>query len=410
MKFTKTKILILAISILLFLIFGIQFYLEYKNELLIKNATINIKFKEDLNVPFNTSIKLSDLILELNGKITDDFYIDTTKLGKKKVSFEYLNEEKLIIPYSFFINIVDITPPIIWLGSSYTVYTDFKGDLNKDIMCADDSDNSPNCIIEGEYDTTKAGTYKLNYIATDKSGNVKNWPFTLYVKERKKSSGNNSVKNVNFEDAIKNYKNKNTKLGIDVSFWQGDIDFEKVKNAGVEFAMIRVGSKKGSGGEYFVDSKFVQNITGFNDVDIPVGVYFYSYAKNKKEAKEDALWVVEQIKNYKVDLPVVFDWEDWSNYNNYNLSLFNLTENAKTFLKTVEKHGYTAMHYSSKSYLDGIWYETGYPVWLAHYTKKTDYLKEHIMWQFSCTGKVDGIDGDVDLNVMYTNESSDINE
>ena len=217
------------------------------------------------------------------------------------------------------------------------------------------------------------------------------------------SSGSSSGKGQNFSDLVKKYKTDNTKIGIDVSHWQGDIDFEKVKNAGVEFVFIRVGSQRGIDGEYYIDNKFKQNINGFNKVGIPVGIYFYSYANSKLAAKKEAKWVVEQLKPYKIDLPVVFDWESWSFFQEFNKSFYSLTEIANTYLNEVEKVGYKGMLYSSKYYLENVWFKTKYPVWLAHYTEKTNYQGEYSYWQLCSNGRVDGIFGDVDINVMYIN-------
>ena len=401
MKFKKEILITFFLLLISVLIFPkIKNFMEKQK---IKNATIIVELKDDLTIPFNEECKISDFIEKINGKIVNDYEIDTTLLGVQKIDFYYINDENVKIPYFFEITVVDITAPIVWLGSSYTITTNFVGNLEEKIMCADDADDNPTCIIEGEYDTKKVGSYKLNYIATDASGNEKNWPFTLYVKKASSTASSTVQTRTNFEDAIKNYKNENTKLGIDVSSWQGDIDFEKVKNAGVEFAILRVGSKKGSGGEYFLDSKFIRNIEGFNEVGIPVGIYCYSYAKTKEEAKEEALWVINQIKDYDVDLPIAYDWENWSSYNKYHLSLFNLTNNAKIFLDTITKYGYQGMLYSSKNYLESIWYDTGYQTWLAHYTKQTDYKGEYTFWQFCNNGKIDGINGNVDFDIMYIN-------
>ena len=136
------------------------------------------------------------------------------------------------------------------------------------------------------------------------------------------------------------HKNENTQIGIDISKWKGDVDFNALKEAGVEFVIIRVGTSSGIDGENLVDSKFEQNIKGANETGIPVGVYFYSYANSEDRAISDALWVVEQIKDYKVDLPIAFDWENWSFYNEFNLSFFGLSNMADSFVKTVRDAGY----------------------------------------------------------------------
>ena len=165
--------------------------------------------------------------------------------------------------------------------------------------------------------------------------------------------------------------------------------------------MIRVGYTNGIDGEYILDTKFIQNIEAANKYDIDAGVYFYSYANSIESAKKDAKWVLKQIKDYNIKLPIAFDWEEWNNFNDYNLSFFGLTNMAEVFLDTIEKSGYNGMLYSSKSYLENIWLPTDHDIWLAHYTDNTDYNGEYKMWQLCNNGKIDGINGDVDIDIMY---------
>ena len=208
-------------------------------------------------------------------------------------------------------------------------------------------------------------------------------------------------KTINFEDIVAMYKTDKTKIGIDVSSWQGDIDFEKIKKAGVEFIIIRVGGTRGTNGKYFLDSKFKRNIRLANKYDIDVGIYFYSYANSIESAKKDARWVLKQIKGYNVTLPIAFDWEEWAYFNEYDLSFFGLTSMANSFLKTIEDKGYKGMLYSSKSYLEAIWLPLDYDIWLAHYTSKTNYEGKYKFWQLCDNGKIDGINGEVDIDIMY---------
>ena len=98
---------------------------------------------------------------------------------------------------------------------------------------------------------------------------------------------------------------------------------------------------------------------------------------------------------------MVFDWENWSFYQEFNLSFYSISEIAKTYLNEMEKAGYEGMLYSSKYYLENVWFKQKYPVWLAHYTTKTNYQGEYKVWQMCSNGRVDGIYGDVDINIMY---------
>lgn len=383
------------------------YYKAKKQEELIKNATIIVELNENLSIPFMSEAKVTDFITNINGTIIDDYTIDTSEVGEKTVNFEYVNEENITIPYSYTISVEDKTPPVIWLGSTYNVTTNYEGSLLEDIVCADDYDDNPTCEIIGTYDTTQVGSYQLKFKATDSSGNITEKSFKLSVTKPSSGGGGSSTQNPSstpFSEVVANYKNENTKIGIDVSSWQGDIDFDAVKNAGVEFVFIRVGSTKGIGGEYFEDRTFRQNIEGFNRVGIPVGIYFYSYANSEQSAIDDAKWVLEHIQDYKISLPVVYDWESWSFYNEFHQSFYSTTKNAKAFLNTIKASGYEGALYSSKNYLEKVWFDTGYDVWLAHYVQKTSYQGDYTYWQMCSDGKIDGIKGYVDINVMYTNK------
>lgn len=377
---------------------------EKQQELLVKEATVIVELKEDLTSPFLSTKKVSDYIENINGTIIDDYEIDTSNLGEKEINFEYINDEDIKVPYSYKIDIKDVTAPAIWLNDTYSITTDYAGSLLEDIVCADDYDDNPKCEIIGNYNTKKVGQYKLKFSATDFSGNNTTKDFILNVNNPSESRpSNNNRGSLSFSDIVSKHKNENTKIGIDVSSWQGDIDFEAVKAAGVEFVFIRVGSTRGINGEYFVDKKFTRNIEGFNNVDIPVGVYFYSYANSRESAINDANFVLEQIKNYKIDLPVAYDWESWSFYNEFHQSFYSTTLNAKAYLDTISAAGYKGALYSSKNYLERVWFDLEYETWLAHYTEQTSYKGEYSYWQLCSNGIVNGINGFVDVNIMYLN-------
>ncbi len=398
----KNKKTILIVSIILgVILLSIGGFLLYKY-IQVKNAVIKVELKDNLEADFADTLRVSSFIENINGKIVDDYYLDTDSLGKKKVDFQYINDDGIKLKYSYEINIVDKEAPLIWLGKSYNVVKGSEDNLLEKIMCGDNYDNDPICVIEGNYDLNKVGSYNLVFKATDSSKNVSEKKFTLNVNEPSNKGGSSGIKSVTeFSDVIKDYKNNNTQIGIDVSKWQGDIDFSKLKNAGVEFVIIRVGSSNGIDGENFVDSKFIQNIKNANSVGIPVGVYFYSYANSVDRAVSDAKWIIEQLKDYKVDLPIAFDWENWGSFNKYELSFFGLTNMAKKFMDTVKDAGYDAMLYSSKTYLENIWMSVDYPVWLAHYTKNTNYTGDYSYWQLCSNGRVEGINGDVDIDIRY---------
>ena len=380
--------------------FGTRKVLKYIEEERIRNAIIKVTLVDDLNIPYESDIKISDLITSINGTILDDKKINTTSLGKKEINFHFINEEDIKVPYSFEIEIIDNIKPIIWLSSSYTVNVGSKADLLDVIMCGDNLDDNPKKEIIGEYDLNTIGNYDLVYRATDASGNISEQNFTLKV--IKKQSSSSDVTKISFSTLYDKYKNDNTKIGLDVSKWQGDINFQKVKNAGVEFVFIKLGGTDGIGGDYYFDSKFERNIKGFTEVGIPVGLYFYSYADSPIKAKEDAKWVIEQIKDYDIDLPIAFDWENWSKFNRFKMSFKKLTDSAESFINTLNDAGYKGMLYSSKNYLEKIWLKNDFPTWLAHYTSETNYKGNYEFWQMTSSCVIDGITGNtVDVDIWY---------
>ncbi len=396
----KKKIIVLVVFIILLII--TYFLWQY---LRVKYAKIEVTLVDNLTLEFSEKKNVSSYIESINGKIVDDYIIDSTELGKKEVTFQFINEDKIKVKYSYTVEVVDTKEPLIWLGSSYRVPVGSDINLTDKILCGDNYDHRPNCYIEGDYDLNTVGIYPLVFKAVDSSGNEESVSFDLNVYQPSNQSSQNSKPTTytNFDDIIRKHKNDSTKIGIDVSSWQGTIDFEKIKNAGVEFIIVRVGGTKGTNGEYFLDKQFERNMKEAARYGIDVGVYFYSYADSIEGAKKDAEWVIDQIKNYKVTLPITFDWEEWAYFNDYNISFFGLTNMAEVFLSTVEKAGYKGMLYSSKLYLEKVWLETDYDIWLAHYTEQTNYEGNYKIWQLCDNGKIDGIEGTVDINVMYLN-------
>lgn len=399
----KHKLCIIVITLLCSIAI-IMFLIWLYHYLRIKNARIEVVLKNNLTAEFTEEKKVSDFIESINGNIIDDYVIDTTSLGKKEIKFQFKNDQNIIVPYEYEIEVIDTVQPVVWLSNVYQVTKGSNINLTDKILCGDNQDNKPKCTVEGNYDLNTVGDYPLLFKAEDKSGNITEKQFVLRVIEPSNTNAPRTTVEptyTDFNQAKNQYKTDKTQIGIDVSGWQGEIDFEKIKNAGVEFIMIRVGGTRGTNGEYFVDKYFKRNIEEANKYGIKAGIYFYSYANSKASAMKDAKWVIKQIKDYDIDLPIAFDWEEWAYFNDYNLSFFGLTSMAESFLDTIEDAGYEGMLYSSKSYLENIWLPTKYDIWLAHYTIQTNYQGKYKLWQLCENGKIDGIDGAVDINVMY---------
>lgn len=395
----KRKRLIISVGFVgvFLIVIGISFGIKsYK----IKHAKVDIVLKDNLELDvYDDTKRVSYFINSINGKIVDDYIINSKKVGRKQVKFTYINNDGIKVDSSFAINVVDRVAPIIWVSGSYSVAINSKRELKDMILCGDNYDKRPSCEILGDYDVGKVGKYPLKYKAVDQSGNTSEENFILNVYDPNDIE-EKKPKKIYFTDVVTSYRHENTKVGIDISKWQGDVDFSKLKEVGVDFVIIRVGTKNKEN-QYVLDEKFKRNISNLNKLNIPVGVYFYSYASSNKEAVEDAKWVLKQIKDYKVDLEVAFDWEDWSNFNSYKLSFHDLNEISKSFMKEIKKAGYSTMLYSSKNYLERIWDKQEDSTWLAHYTNKTNYRGKYKYWQLCENGNVNGIDNFVDIDIMY---------
>lgn len=362
----------------------------------------NITYIEDKNIEVYSNFLISDLVIDTNGILLNaNKIIDTTKLGnyKYKIEYEYLGKK---YTEEIDITIVDTTPPLVLGGTTKTVLINHNNDLCDLILYADNYDQKANCQIIGNYDLSKEGTYKITYNITDSSNNKETLTINLKVVSKKSSNSTATTKKIYFKDILAEHKNENTEIGIDVSKWQENIDFNEVKAAGATFVIMRIGVQKTIKGELEIDSYYYQNIKNAKAVGLKVGVYLYSKATSIDEAIEHANWVLEKLDGTDLDLPIVFDWESWSIWNSLNLSLHDINSIADTFLNVVESKGYKGMLYGSKYYLQHIWTNnSNYPVWLAHYTTKTDYNNDYYIWQLGDTGKIDGISGYVDINILY---------
>lgn len=186
--------------------------------------------------------------------------------------------------------------------------------------------------------------------------------------------------------------------GIDVSKHQGVIDWEKVKASGIEFAIIRCGY--GGNYENQDDPQFARNVTECKRLGIPFGVYLYSYANTVEKAKSEAEHCKRLIKGLTFDFPVFYDLEDKTTGACSNALILEI---AKTFVNAMQPvlTGIYANKYWRETKLTDKWYDT-VPFWLAHYASKTDYKGHYDIWQYSSTGKVDGISGNCDMNYCYT--------
>ncbi|MCR5522102.1 MAG: Ig-like domain-containing protein [Clostridia bacterium] len=208
---------------------------------------------------------------------------------------------------------------------------------------------------------------------------------------------------------------------IDVSVHNGDIDWNAVKADGISNVLIRAGYRGNTYGGLNPDDRFVSNINSAIAVGLNVGVYFYTQAVSVAEAVEEADYTLSLINGYNLRLPVVYDCEFASGSNGptgrfyeANLSKSTITEMCLAFCNRVKAAGYDGMVYANANMLKNNMYadqiSASYPIWLAHYTEKTDYPGEYLMWQFTSKGSVNGITGNVDRSFIYVKQGSVVPE
>lgn len=199
--------------------------------------------------------------------------------------------------------------------------------------------------------------------------------------------------------------NIETLTGIDVSYYQKNIDWNAVASDGIDFAFIRAGYRGYSQGSLNEDECFRQNISGSINAGISTGVYFFSQAISEEEAREEARYVLSLISGYNVTWPIVFDWEPVSDSSarTNNLDGATLTKCAIAFCEVIEDAGYTPMVYFNKS-VGYLKYDLrqiqNYEIWFAQYVTDPDYLYDYQIWQYG-SGSVKGISGACDLNIAF---------
>ena len=202
----------------------------------------------------------------------------------------------------------------------------------------------------------------------------------------------------------------NKKYGIDVSYHQGTIDWGKVKKAGIEFAIIRAGYANS------IDIKFTEYARRCTALDIPFGVYWFSYALNEEMARKEARTCLGVIAPWKISYPVCFDFEyaslDYAKKNDVNISGKQMVNIAKAFLQEIENAGYYAMNYTNPDFLARGYHELvdRYDTWLSRWTNSNTPGYQCGIWQYSSTGIIDGISTNVDLDVAFKDYPAIINK
>lgn len=202
------------------------------------------------------------------------------------------------------------------------------------------------------------------------------------------------------------FDDPNASLGIDVSAYQGDIDWQAVKESGIDFVMIRIGYRGATRGKLNEDSKFQQNYEGATNAGIQVGVYFFSQAVSVSEAEEEAGYVLQLLQGKQLSYPVVYDWEFTSVNGSRTASATGeqITSYASAFCKKISKAGYTAGVYFNRN-LGYSYYDLeeikDFDFWLAEYRNIPAFYYDFKIWQYSDNAQVQGIETPVDIDICF---------
>ena len=196
--------------------------------------------------------------------------------------------------------------------------------------------------------------------------------------------------------------------GVDVSHYQGEIDWKRVRDAGFTFAIIRIGGRGyGEDGRLYVDESAQVNYEGAKAAGLKVGAYFFSQAITEIEAREEARYALHLVRDWELDLPLVYDWEYISDEaRTGNMEESDKIRFTKAFCKVIEDGGVQPMVYvapwASVDYMLAV---EEYPVWLVLYSDQMTFKYHFDYWQYSCTGKVPGISGEVDINLYIPSDN-----
>lgn len=253
--------------------------------------------------------------------------------------------------------------------------------------------------VNGRYSYVYAGFVDLGRSGNSNSSGGNNKKPANSNNNNRRSSAANSRSSGKISS-----KKKRVLKGVDVSIYQGRINWKKVKKAGIDFAIIRQGGRLSKTGIMYTDALFHYNMKNARRNGIPVGAYFFSQAVTEKEAREEANKICNACKGYSVKYPIVIDTEYLRGARANSLSTAKRTKVIKAFCKQVKKKGKTPMIYGSTSWLNhrlNMSQLKDYKVWVAQYYYKCQYRGKYQCWQYTSSGRVNGISGRVDMNKWY---------
>ena len=276
----------------------------------------------------------------------------------------------------------------------------------------DDVDRDVDFKVTGTVDVNTVGDYPIKMTITDDAGNSKTIDVTVkvYVKKQatkkptsssssKPGSTTTKAKKTTFEDLKKKYETENAFIGIDVSKYQGNINFQKVRDAGCNFVILRAAIF--NNGKFGLDSKFEQYYKDAKAAGLLIGVYYYSVDNTTALMKQHCAELAAALKGKQIDFPVAYDFEKWKGFQNLKMNSSDLNNMFYLFCSEMESYGYEAMIYANPYFLRNWFRPGGHKIWLADWKTQPSWEGTIHFWQFSASGRIAGINGNVDVDVYY---------
>lgn len=277
----------------------------------------------------------------------------------------------------------------------------------------DNVDREVELTVTGDVDVNKVGDYPIQMTITDDAGNSKSIDVKVSVYEKKptptkkptatgtqgsKKKPTNKPK-YNFADYKTKYETGNAFIGIDVSKYQGNVDFKKVKESGCHFVILRMAIY--NNGTFGIDTKFEENYKKAKDAGLLVGVYYYSVDNTEELMKEHCAELAKALEGKQIDFPVAYDFEKWKGFQKLKMNLSDLNNMFYLFCSEMQNYGYEGMIYANPYFLRNVFKPGHYKIWLADWKANPSYAGKFYFWQFSASGRIAGISGNVDVNVYY---------
>ncbi|MCR5674018.1 MAG: glycoside hydrolase family 25 protein [Lachnospiraceae bacterium] len=376
-SYTKTVAMCVAAASLVILLFLVILYVNSdKGSGRPKTAAVKEEVEEDDFLKDSHNITSSEL----------EFWDE----AKKKAPKPEEEEEGELTPYKGSEEEEDSSS-----SSSSSEKTDDKG-----------SDNEREGSLNKDPDNDDASE-KEGYIAVTNGSGKKTWYELIEDVPKNDYDLKNSLINENGSLTYKDNKRESIK-GVDLSKYNGTVDFSKLKENGIGFAMLRLGSRGYGTGKIDLDEKFVEYAQNAQVAGIQTGAYFYSQAVNETEAVEEANYIVGAVSGFNIKYPIAIDMEKVETDEARTDKLTNKERTAivKTFCDTVKGYGYKPIIYASRDMLIAdlnLEELTDYDIWLADDSIPTDFPYKFSMWQYEKKGRIDGITGDIDLDISFIN-------